>query len=86
MKNINYSVVGKENDGKEAPKDGIKLNSTQKTIVEEIRKNKYCTIEEIALIAGVKTRAVERNLKALKDKGVIERIGGRKNGYWVVNN
>lgn len=94
LKNVNYSVVGKENDGindgindgKEVPKDGIKLNATQKTIVEEIRKNKYCTIEEIALIAGVKARAVERNLKALKDKGVIERIGGRKSGYWVVNN
>ena len=30
-------------------------------------------------------RTIERELANLKKKGVLSRIGGRKNGEWVIN-
>ena len=69
---------------KDGEKDGEKLNATQQKIVEAIRSNNKCTIAEMADFAGVKTRAIERNIRVLKDKGIIEREGADKGGKWIV--
>ena len=63
---------------------GVKLNKTQTKIVEMIGNNQNCTIEEMAKAAGVETRTIERNIKTLKEKDVIERIGADKNGHWTL--
>ena len=63
---------------------GVKLNKTQTKIVEMIGNNQNCTIEEMAKAAGVETRTIERNIKTLKEKNVIERIGADKNGHWTL--
>lgn len=63
---------------------GVKLNKTQTKIVEMIGNNQNCTIEEMAKTVGVETRTIERNIKTLKEKNVIERIGADKNGHWIV--
>ena len=63
---------------------GVKLNKTQTKILELIRSNQHCTIEEMAKFANVETRTIERNLKTLKEKNVVERIGADKNGHWIV--
>ena len=63
---------------------GVKLNKTQNKIVELISNNQHCTIEEMAKCANVETRTIERNLKTLKEKNVVERIGADKNGHWKV--
>ena len=60
------------------------LNKTQTKIVEFIKNNSNITIEEMAKYAGVETRTIERNIKALKEKGIVDRIGADKNGHWVV--
>ena len=38
----------------------------------------------MAKFANVETRTIERNLKTLKEKNVVERIGADKNGHWIV--
>ena len=63
---------------------GIKLNKTQIKIVELIRNKLSVTIEEMAKYAGVETRTIERKIKTLKEKGIVDRIGADKNGHWVV--
>ena len=63
---------------------GVKLNKTQNKIIELIRSNQHCTIEEMARFANVETRTIERNLKTLKEKKAVERIGADKNGHWIV--
>ena len=62
---------------------GVKLNKTQRKIVEIIRNNPNITIEEMAKFADVETRTIERNIRMLKQKEVIERIGADKNGHWI---
>ena len=72
------------NDGVNSKNDGVKLNSTQKKIIEMMRKNDHCTIDEMAEFAQVKRRAIERNIKSLRERDLILRDGADKNGRWVV--
>lgn len=63
---------------------GVKLNKTQTMIVELLNNNPNITIKEMAKYAGVKTRTIERNIKTLKEKEIIDRVGADKNGHWIV--
>ncbi len=67
-----------KNDTIDGENVGIKLNKTQKTIIDVIKENPHCTLEELAEIAMVEKRNVERNIKSLKDNGIIERVGAKK--------
>lgn len=42
------------------------------------------TAEEIGLILGVSGRSAETYIKKLKEKNLIERIGGNKEGIWQI--
>lgn len=42
------------------------------------------TAEEISVLIGISERAVFSNLDKLKNANLIERIGGRKEGYWQI--
>ncbi|MDP2061191.1 MAG: hypothetical protein Q8J97_15720 [Flavobacteriaceae bacterium] len=35
-------------------------------------------------MVGISSRATEKHIKKLKDSGIIERIGGRKEGFWQI--
>ena len=50
-----------------------------------ISDNSTVTIAELSEKLGISTRAVEKQLKKLKDKGYIKREGGRKSGFWVIS-
>ncbi len=38
----------------------------------------------LAARLGINRRNTEKNIKALKDAGLIARVGARRNGYWQV--
>ena len=76
--------VNDENVGVNGENVGVKLNKTQKKIIELMKNNPNITIEEMAKYVCVETRTIERNIKTLKEKEIIDRVGADKNGYWVV--
>ena len=45
-------------------------------------EDKSITTSEMAEIVQVTTRAIEKQISKLKDKGIIERVGPDKGGYW----
>jgi len=57
---------------------------TREKILDEIMKNKNITQKELAFNVGLSEKGIEWNLKKIKDKGIIERIGGAKGGYWKI--
>lgn len=57
---------------------------TSEKILYSIRANPEITIAELASIAGVTTRSVERNIKKLQDAGRLRRVGPGKGGHWEV--
>ena len=42
------------------------------------------TVKELAEVSGKSIRTINRIMSLLKAKGLIERIGSNKNGYWKV--
>ncbi len=68
---------------KELVKD---LTENQIKLLELIGKQPTITKEEMAKHIGISTTAIDKNIKTLKEKGVLERMGGRKEGYWQIIN
>ncbi len=63
---------------------GIKLGINQQLILKEIEKNPFITAVEIAHKINISKTAVENNIAKLKELGVLQRVGARKNGYWKI--
>lgn len=62
---------------------------TQKTtqkILDLISLNPYITRNEMAIECAVTPDAIKLQLKKLKDKGVIRRVGADRGGYWEIIN
>ena len=53
-------------------------------IIELIKSNKYITQPEIAKNLNLSENCIYKNLKILKNKNLISRIGANKNGYWEI--
>ena len=61
------------------------LNGTLNDILKLLQNEPKIKQKEIAERLGISERTLKRNIKELKERGYIERIGARKNGYWKVN-
>jgi predicted HTH transcriptional regulator len=61
---------------------GDRLSKNEWRILEIIWENPAATISELAKEIGISTTAVENNFAKLKKKGLLERIGSNKGGYW----
>jgi len=62
----------------------IKLNKTQKKIIDLMAENPSITSELLSAEIGITVRNIKTNIKKLKDAEIIDRVGADKNGDWVV--
>ncbi len=62
----------------------IKISEKQQKIILMLKENPYCTIKEISDKLNVNHSTVERNIKKLRENGIVERVGARKDGKWIV--
>lgn len=53
-------------------------------ILSLIRENPKISAKEISEIIGISSRAVEKHLAKLKEKGFLKRVGPAKGGYWKI--
>jgi len=63
---------------------GVKFNKNQFKMLKLIKVNNNITIIEMAKTISISETAIENNLKKLKEKGVIYRIGSDKTGSWAI--
>jgi ATP-dependent DNA helicase RecG len=63
---------------------GKELSNKHRSILARIRNNPEITIPEIVKESGHTTRTIERYIADLKNYGILQRVGGRKGGYWIV--
>lgn len=61
-----------------------KLNENARKVLELVGKNQNITATELAAEIGVSSRAVEKIIGNLKELGLIERTGSKKNGTWKI--
>ena len=59
--------------------------TTQEKIINLIKKNPSITQVEMAKALDLTRDGISYNIKALKEKGIIERVGSTKNGIWKIN-
>ena len=64
----------------------IIFNSTEEQILNLIYREKYITQAELSKLLGLSENCIYKNLRTLKAKGIIERIGSNKKGYWEILN
>ncbi|MBO7565899.1 MAG: putative DNA binding domain-containing protein [Bacteroidales bacterium] len=61
-----------------------KKNSTVEKIIALIMHNPQITVKEISSLLNITRRGIEEQIKTLKSKGLIRRVGPDKGGHWEV--
>ena len=62
----------------------ITQETTQEKILNLIRKDNTITQVEMAKILGITRDGIPYNIRILREKGILERIGSTKNGIWKI--
>lgn len=61
-----------------------KNDTVNDTVFSLIKQNRNITAAEISEQLNISLSTVKRRIRGLKDKGIIERIGSDKTGYWKI--
>ena len=81
---LNDSVTN--NVGKDVAKDvGKELSEIDMQLLKELENNPYMTAAEAAKLLEISLRTTQRHISFLKAYGMIERIGGKKSGKWMLS-
>ena len=59
--------------------------TTREKIIDLMKKNPSITQVEMANALDLTRDGISYNIKILKEKGIIERVGSTKNGIWKIN-
>jgi ATP-dependent DNA helicase RecG len=62
---------------------GNGLGETKRSILQKMKRNPQVTGKQLADTLKISTTAVEKNIKQLREAGIIQRIGGTR-GHWEV--
>jgi len=65
---------------------GISKGKSKGIILELIKNDAEISVFEIAEVTGLSVSGVEKNIRQLKQEGVITRTTDTKSGKWIVNN
>lgn len=68
-------LVGKLVDG---------LVDTQKSMINLMLENPQISIKALAKELDISTTAIDKHIKALKNQGLIKRVGNAKSGHWEI--
>lgn len=58
--------------------------SLEETVLSAMRENSHITQAQLSKKLNRSDRQIRRVIKELREKGIIERIGSRKSGQWIV--
>ena len=61
------------------------LTIKEMAVIKLIAENNRIPLKELAFRPGLSKGTVDRVIKSLKEKGVLQRIGAKNNSTWIVN-
>lgn len=61
-----------------------KLTIKEMAVIKLIAENNHISLKELASKPGLSKGTVDRIIKSLKEKGVLQRIGSKNNSTWVI--
>lgn len=59
------------------------LDECDQKIVNLMKENSHITVHELSGQIGLGTTTITKHIRALREKGMIERIGSKKKGRWI---
>ena len=62
----------------------VHVNDCQKELLSHLIQDPGYTVSQLSEIMKVSRKTVAGHLKALKDNGIIERVGSARNGHWRI--
>ena len=74
--------LGEKEPEKGPVKGPVKTTVNQQKILNTITVNPYVTREELSNSVGISLSKIKENISKLKAKGLLERIGSDRGGYW----
>lgn len=81
----NYDVVKERVTPKAIDYNALDdLNKTDIEVLNILTKNNKATREELSVLINKSEATIKRTIAKLKNKGLIERIGSDKKGYWKI--
>jgi len=85
--NVPENIVNVPENIVNVPENTVNVPETRIiAIIDLIRDNAEISMLELSKILNVNHKTIKRDIQTLKDKGLIERIGPDKGGYWRVIN
>ncbi|MBI5389005.1 winged helix-turn-helix transcriptional regulator [Candidatus Woesearchaeota archaeon] len=61
------------------------LNATQRKMLDLIYQNNNITLKEMSALLKLSREGIKKNIRLLKEKGIIQRIGPDKGGHWKMD-
>jgi len=81
---FNVTVYSKTFERVDSDKVGDKLSETQKRILSLMQQNPSVSAQRLSEEIGISKRKIEENIRTLRERNKIERIGNAKSGHWEV--
>ncbi len=82
LKNLNYDKVSTPYGDEIGVDNGVESNT--RSILSAIVEQTEITQKNLALKTGVSIRTVSRQIRILRDSGVMRRIGSDRSGRWEI--
>lgn len=79
---IRWDEAKHQNEVSESPKPQLSIK--EKAVVEMMKENSHISIDEISKATGMSDSTIDRLIKGLKAKDIIERKGQKNNSQWIV--
>lgn len=79
-----YTHIAYKNEKSNLNLNDKKYTLEEQAIINIIKNNETIKQEEIAKLTGKSIRTIKTIMSVMKEKGMITRIGGKKNGKWIV--
>ncbi len=81
------TLDGSENSSETKEKSSERKKKSSERILDLIKNKPTISAAEIAMEIGMSTRGVEKQIRKLRESGIIKRIGADFGGYWeIINN
>jgi len=60
------------------------LTAREREIIIEIKRDNSVSIKRLAELIGINLSAVQKQIEKLRHKGILERVGPARGGYWRI--
>ena len=86
IETVGFGSEKTSNSSEKTSNSSEKTSNSSEKILELIKQHPKISAAGIAMEIGISSRGVEKQIKKLREAGIIKRNGADKGGYWEIVN